>query len=120
MKSIYILLFSFLICGEIHARDYYISSSTGLDTNSGTSSSNPLQSLAALNALTFGPGDRILFKSGDSWTGMFWLKGSGAAGQPIVVDKYGGSVRPLIDGDGYQACILVYNDEYIEIKNLES
>ena len=119
MRSIYILLLSFLICGGIQATDYYISSSTGLDTNSGTSSSNPLQSLAALNALTFGPGDRILFKSGDSWTGMFWLKGSGAAGQPIVVDKYGGSVRPLIDGDGYQACILVYNDEYIEIKNLE-
>lgn len=119
MRILHLLLLLAFWNSSLQATDYYISSSLGDDTNTGTSSSSPLQSLAALNAMSFGPGDRIFFKSGDSWTGMFWMQGSGVAGQPIILDKYGGSALPLIDGDGYQASILIYNNEYIEIRNLE-
>ena len=90
---------------------YHVSSSEGDDNNAG-SMDEPLASLEALNALSLEPGDTVLFKAGDSWTGMFWPKGSGTFEAPIVIDRYGEGPRPLIDGDGYQAAILLYNEDH--------
>ena len=42
---------------------------------------------------------------------MFWLKGSGSPTNPIVVDVYGGNIKPIINGYGYQSAILIYNDQ---------
>jgi hypothetical protein len=50
---------------------------------------------------------------------MFWLNGSGSLSNPIVVDVYGGVNRPIINGFGYQASILIFNDQHIYINNLE-
>ena len=50
---------------------------------------------------------------------MCWIKGSGNINNPIVIDSYGGDQKPIINGDGYQACILIYNDDNININNLE-
>ena len=101
------------------ATDYYVSASQGDDTSDGLTITTPWKTLTKLYNTAFTAGDKILFKSGDTWYGMFWLKGSGTAGSPIIVDKYGGTTKPLIDGDGYQAALLIYNDDYIEINNLE-
>ena len=106
----------FLHCS---ASTYYISSSNGNDNNNGLSSQSPFQSIDKLNSLTFFPGDSILFMSGDYFEGMFWIKGSGNSQQDIVVDRYNGSTRPIINGFGYQACVLIYNDQYITLNNLE-
>ncbi|QNM84316.1 T9SS type A sorting domain-containing protein [Polaribacter pectinis] len=116
-KLIQLLVITFALTAN--ATDYYISSLTGLDSNNGLTDTTPWQTLDKLYNTTFLAGDKILFKSGDVWQGMFWLKGSGTAGNPIIVDKYGGTTKPVIDGDGYQASILIYNDDYIEINNLE-
>ncbi|MEC7114925.1 MAG: right-handed parallel beta-helix repeat-containing protein, partial [Bacteroidota bacterium] len=97
---------------------YHVSSSEGDDSHSG-SLDQPLASLSALNALSLQPGDTVLFKAGDSWTGMFWPKGSGTAEAPIVIDRYGAGARPILDGDGYQAAILLYNEDHIVLRNLE-
>ena len=69
--------------------------------------------------MQFNPGDSIYFKSGDYWEGMFWLNGSGSLTQPIVIDVYGGNNRPVINGFGYQAAILIFNDQHIHINGLE-
>jgi len=50
---------------------------------------------------------------------MFWLKGSGDSSHPIVVDTYGGLDKASINGDGYQSCILLFNNEFISINNLD-
>ena len=50
---------------------------------------------------------------------MFWIKGSGSSTEPIVIDIYGGSNRPIINGFGYQASILIFNDQHIHINGLE-
>ena len=102
----------------VFCNTYYISNS-GDNSNNGLSSQFPFKSIEKLNSQSFSAGDSILFKSGDVFNGMFWLKGSGNSQNPIVVDSYGGNVKPVIDGDGYQACILVYNDDNIQINNLE-
>ena len=120
-KSIFtLLMFILLIFSfEANATEYYISSTQGDDSNDGLSLETPFQTLTKLNSMSFSFGDKILFKSGEKWSGMFWLKGSGNIYNPIIIDKYGGSTKPIIDGDGYQASILIYNDEYIEINNIE-
>ena len=115
------LLFGIVLClGPTwgHATVYHVSSSEGDDGHPG-SMSQPLASLEALNALTLQPGDSVLFKAGDSWNGMFWPKGSGTLESPIVIDRYGEGTRPILDGDGYQAAILLYNEDHIVLRNLE-
>ena len=84
------LLTSFV---SINATTYFISSSLGNDSNSGLSLQNPIKTISRLNAFNFYPGDSILFKSQDTFHGMFWIKGSGDLTHPIVVDTYGGMGR---------------------------
>ncbi|NUR90308.1 MAG: right-handed parallel beta-helix repeat-containing protein, partial [Nonomuraea sp.] len=48
-----------------------------------------LTTLAQVNALNLGPGDRVLFRRGTTCTGTLAPKGSGAPGRPIVVGTYG-------------------------------
>jgi hypothetical protein len=98
---------------------FYIDSLAGSDTGFGTVHS-PWKSLAKVNAITFHPGDHILFKSGGVWTGQLWPKGSGTAEHPIVIDKYGGDAPPVINGAGLaEDAVLLKNQEYWEIQNLE-
>jgi hypothetical protein len=117
-KIILIILFIFL-SEYAKAQTYYVSSTQGNDQNDGLSNQYPFQSIEKLNLMVFSPGDSIYFKSGDYWEGMFWLNGSGSPTQPIVVDVYGGENRPIINGFGYQASILIFNDQHIKINGLE-
>ncbi len=75
-------------------------SAAGNDSNNGTSTSTPWQTLTKVNATTFAPGDSILFKAGASWTGSLNPKGSGNSGNPIVINSYGAGAKPVIDGNG--------------------
>ena len=99
---------------------YYIDSRSGRDANSGTSPALPWQSLDKVNATTFRPGDRILFRSGSAWRGQLWPKGSGTQDRPITVGMYGGGVKPIFNGDGLlEDTLLLKNQEYWEISDLE-
>ena len=118
-KKINLIILPFFLIGYAKAQVYYVSSSQGNDQNNGLSIESPFQSIEMLNSMVFNPGDSIYFKSGDYWEGMFWLNGSGSIEQPIVVDVYGGDNRPIINGFGYQASILIFNDQHIKINGLE-
>ena len=118
-KRVTFVLLSFLQVTLSIAQSFYISSSQGSDENDGLSVQSPFKSIDKLNSLVFNAGDSIFFKSDDYWQGMFWLKGSGSSINPIVVDVYGGDNKPIIDGYGYQASILIFNDQNIEINGLE-
>lgn len=98
---------------------YYIDSATGDDSHAGTEAA-PWKSLGKVNSTTFHAGDRILFKSGGVWTGQLWPKGSGTVEQPIMIDKYGGDVLPVIKGAGLaEDTLLLKNQEYWEVRDLE-
>jgi len=114
-KKITLIIISIFLLGNAKSQVYYVSSSLGNDQNDGLSIQSPFQSIEKLNSMVFSPGDSINFKSGDYWEGMFWLKGSGVSNNSIVVDIYGGVGKATINGNGYQSCILIYNDEYISI-----
>lgn len=117
------------------SRSYYVAAD-GRDTNDGLTPETALRSIEKLNTISFVPGDRILFKSGDTFTGMFRPHGSGNADAPIMVGKYGGEARPILqpDPDGVfnyalgagsvttrqvNGTIWLENVEYWEIRDLE-
>ena len=119
---------------------YYLDASIGKTDGDGLTPANAFDSLEDINANTFQPGDQILIKAGTQYTGTLWPKGSGCEGYPIVIDMYGEGDKPLIDGNGAYfmpqvkdwqgpftgetgdqigAAVYLYNQEYIEINNLE-
>lgn len=105
----------------LNAKNYYIDAVGGIDTNTGNSTSVAWKSLSKVNATTFASGDSILFKSGCSWTGQLYPKGSGSAIKPIVIDNYGTGNLPYFDGAGMTGTgvVYLYNQQYWEINDLE-
>jgi hypothetical protein len=116
------LLFAFTVSISISfSQTYYIDNSNGSDSFNGLSPSAAWQTLTKVNSVTFQPGDSILFKSGSSWAGQLMPKGSGNSNFPIIIDKYGGEIKPLINGNGItgKGTLYLSNQEYWEINNLE-
>jgi len=82
------------------AHTYYADATGGNDANNGGAGA-PLKTIGAVNALTFKPGDRILFKAGEVWSGTrLVLAASGRLGRPIAFGAYGAGAAPAITGDG--------------------
>ena len=104
---------------SVLATDYYFSQSLGNDLNDGLTPTTPFKSLDRANSLSLNSGDRVFFKSGETWFGMFWPKGSGSLGNPIEISSYGGLEKAKFDGNGYQSALLIYNEDYYNISNLE-
>ncbi|MFB6454736.1 DNRLRE domain-containing protein [Chitinophaga sp. Hz27] len=100
---------------------YYVDPA-GNDTSAGTSSTTAWKTIAKVNSMTFSPGDQILFKSAGVWNDTLHPKGSGTAGAPIVIDKYGGSSLPVINGGGLlngSITLLLDKVSYWAVSNLE-
>jgi hypothetical protein len=113
-------LISLALCLSLQAATYYVDSQKGNDSNPGISPAKPWKSLKKVNLTTFQPGDALLLKSGATWTGQLWPKGSGRAGAQITLGKYGDGPNPIIDGEGkVEDTVLLRNQEYWEIADLE-
>ena len=106
-------------CWPATGHTFYVDGNAGSDSAAGTSPALAWRSLAPVNAHTFGPGDKVLFRSGLSYPGAFVLHGSGKAGLPIVVDQFGPGPKPQIVSGPNDFVFSLYNSEYCEINNLE-
>jgi hypothetical protein len=80
------------------ATTYYVSSSTGSNSNNGTTALTAWQTIAHVNGQTFQPGDSILFKRGDVWNESLVPPSSGSSGSPIAFDAYGTGAAPNLTG----------------------
>lgn len=87
-----ILLLSSL---TLNAATYYIDATGGSDSNNGTSSGTPWQTLAHATNQVYLSGDLILLKRGEHWHESFVFTSSG-----VVLMDYGSGTAPIIDGDG--------------------
>jgi hypothetical protein len=108
----------FSCCATAFAATYYVDCTAGKDQDSGAGPRAAWRTLTPVNRQTFQPGDRILLRAGCSWIGQLSPRGSGAAGNPIALDRYGAGVQPLIRGEGIEAAVLLDDQEYWEISNL--
>jgi hypothetical protein len=91
---------------------YYFSSSGGLDTYTAEQAKNqatPWKSISKLNAIMslLQPGDQILLKRGDLFSGTILIQTSGALGNPITLSAYGqGTTKPILDSR-LRACLKI-------------
>lgn len=122
MKKIFMLLsvISLLWLSSIgvQAATYYISNE-GNDTNDGLTENTPWRTIEKVNQSSFAAGDKILFKTGGVWSGSLWMKNSGTAAAPIEISSYGNAGKPIINGDGANAAVYLYNQQYVKVSNLE-
>jgi len=99
MKGIlFFLLISICILFPLAAEDYFVSTN-GSDRNPGTRE-EPWQSLEAVqeNMSRFQPGDRILFRRGDSFFGSLYITRSGSPEAPMTFGAYGEGPAPVLTG----------------------
>lgn len=102
------------------ATTFYISTSSGNDTNGGKSPAAPWQTTKRVNDHFLEAGDSVLFHAGETFTGQLHIRNEGGApGAATVISTYGKGSRPVLDGDGYLATILIENSGYIHLSELE-
>jgi len=114
-----------VIGGCVHAQNtYYFSSTSGNDANIGNEA-NPFQTISKLNSLSLGPGDKVLFKKGDTFTGQIVVSYSGSEGSPIIYDSYGTGDLPVLSASNGAngipdpiSTIRIIGKEYLEFHNL--
>jgi hypothetical protein len=104
--------------GVTDPRTYYVSAA-GNDTNSGTSSSSAWRTISRVNAHDFVPGDKILFRGGDTFAGTLRFEGSdaGTPALPVTVSSYGSGRARINAGTG--AGIFVENAGGLIITDLD-
>ena len=95
-----LLLGLLLTCSTlVHATTYYVSYN-GSDRNNGRSPGQAWKSISKVNQAikSLRPGDAILFRRGDRFSGSLVISKSGTSGSPIRLGAYGEGDRPIIDG----------------------
>ncbi len=100
MKPIVLLisLFTFYVAD---AATYYLSTSTGSDNRTAAQAQNqgtPWKTLIKINTVALNPGDSVLLKRGETFTGGLVVNHSGSASNQIVFDAYGSGEKPIITG----------------------
>ena len=112
-------LFALFILSS-HAASYHVDSTSGSDLADGLTPATAWQSLAKANSVIYQPGDRLLLKSGATWTGRLRPQGSGTAAARIVLDRYDDGPKPSIHGGGIAGgAVTLENVEYWTVRNLE-
>jgi len=95
-----VVLLVLACCIGARATNYYVSSTSGSDSNNGTSAAMPWKTFSAagnhINAGSFGAGDVIYLKRGDTWNEQLIPPSSGTSGSPIQFDAYGTGAAPVI------------------------
>ncbi len=122
MQRIFVFVFLIIALQSFAQQNYYIDAIAGNDANNGTTTATPWKNLSKIYNTTFAPGSIINLKAGSVWTSQqLKFKGSGTSSSPIIVQQYGTGARPIIHGNGLvgQGVVYLYNQQYIEINDLE-
>ncbi len=112
--------FSLEVDSSIH--DFYISSSSGSNSNDGFSSASPWENFDNLEPyIPLLPGERIFLKRGDTFTQELNLRGKGTSGNLIELSAYGTGDRPkIVRSDKlYDKCVVWNNPSYVRISELD-
>jgi Secretion system C-terminal sorting domain len=102
-----------------HSASYYFSTS-GLDTNDGSSPSSAWLSISKINDMTIQPGDKIYFRAGDTFEGNILLDSNDAndPSNPVLFTSYG-TGRATIHTSGKELNgFKSYNTQGIVITNI--
>lgn len=96
---------------------YYVSSSSGSDSNPGTIS-QPFATLSKVNTLNLNQGDTVYLKRGDTWTDEYLelqVADQGSSTSPVTISAYGTGNDPIINrtSDTDNKAIVIYGDWFV-------
>ncbi|GAA4317310.1 hypothetical protein GCM10023115_42730 [Pontixanthobacter gangjinensis] len=96
----------------------YFISNTGNDNNTGLSPEDAWNSIANLNEIDLQPGDQILFKGGEEFSGNLYLDSNDAnnSANPVLISSYGSGTATINAGDDFG--IYAYNTSGVKIDKL--
>ena len=97
---------------------YYVNAEPGDDSNGGTSKPKAWAPIDKANALDLDPGDRLLFKGGETFEGNLRLdaRDAGTAENPVLVSSYGEGRASISAATGKG--VSIYNAGGIEVSDL--
>lgn len=99
---------------------YYLDAVNGNDNNNGHSEQAAWKSLSKLQSLQLKPGDRILLKRGDTYSGELEISGQGTSDNRIYVEAYGEGSKPCIVGnDSSLYAVRIHNSDYVTFRDIE-
>ncbi len=102
MNRLITALFILITTTNAFALDYYIDATGGNNNNTGTSTGQAWQTIQKVNDSYFQPGDRVMFKCGETWREQLNVPSSGAYANPVEFTRYGtdcdSSNKPVING----------------------
>ena len=104
------------------ATSYYVNSSSGLNSNNGTSPGTPWFDFTNVNSHTFAAGDSIFLACGSTWNQEMDIHGGGSSWtSPLTITSYGSGARPKIqrNSGANDRTIKLINPDYILISGLE-
>jgi hypothetical protein len=117
MKKLLLLLALIAAAMPTYASNWYFVSLSGSDSNVGTSSSAPWQTIGKVNGTPLFPGDCVFFQGGQTFQGNLILSNLwGGSVQRIYVGSYGSGVATIqaTSGDG----IDLNNDIYVVVQGI--
>jgi hypothetical protein len=102
IKTKFLFVFVFLLGTIINttATNYYVSSSSGNDSNDGKTPGTPWQTITKLKTVlnSLLPGDSVFFKCNDTFQGQLIPAKSGNSEKTIYFGSYGTGEKPTISG----------------------
>jgi hypothetical protein len=116
-----IIIWMVTACGEGGPTTYYISSS-GDDSRRGTSPETAWRSLDRVGGEMLHPGDSVLFRRGDRFSGFIRVRSSGTARDPIILSSYGGGNLPRLTNPVWDTLrdgnVIRVEGQYIRLEKL--
>ena len=97
--SLVLILALFAVCAPYsmaYAATYYVDSANGNDNNSGTSETSAFRSVSKVSALSLAAGDSVLFRRGQTYSGVLNVGSNGSANAPISFATWGSGNPPLL------------------------
>ncbi len=94
---------------------YYVSAS-GSDSNNGTSTGTPWQTIAKVNAVGLVAGDNLYFNGGDTFSGSLSVAPAATTGSRCIIGSYGSGRASISCGDSWG--VKITNSGYVTVENL--
>lgn len=119
-RSLLFLLVGTCLLFQAQAADYHVKAD-GDDSLDGLTDVTAWRTLTKVNGRAYSPGDRVLFRRGDTWVGDgLKITSSGTAEAPIFFGDYGAGAKPVIDVNGKASTtgVLVTGADHLIIQNL--
>ncbi len=100
------------------ASSFYVDSVRGNDAAAGTSPASAWKTLEKASNAPLKPGDRLLFRAGETFNGHLAVNVQGTPHSRIVIGRYGNGADPELAGGGIDNTVKITNCSYLTMEDL--